>query len=231
MEDETKTKTFTIRMNEYAGTSSDPYLELNYTNCPIAPIVNITYPSDQNYTKIHEDESTCNYTLPLNWTVWVNHPLQNLSAAWYILDNNPARDLNYTQTHSNYTCKSSAGFTADACQSTVLGSNEWYGWYCTWEGEHEEEFFGTLTMACDDNDCACEPGKASCINNNCIEFVNTTININKGYHNVTVCVNDTKKFTNCETTNFGIFPYTSYVPSVNLTFLLAGFFFCFILLF
>jgi len=31
MNDETKTKTFTIRTTEYAGVTSDPYLEINYT--------------------------------------------------------------------------------------------------------------------------------------------------------------------------------------------------------
>lgn len=66
-----------IRTTEYTGTTYDPVLELDVSNCPTAPTVNITSPLNQTYTSSPID---------LNWTYNITTTGQNLSSAWYSLD-------------------------------------------------------------------------------------------------------------------------------------------------
>jgi len=289
MNDETKTKTFTIRTTEYAGVTSDPYLEINYTNCLTSPTANITSPLEQEY-KLHEDAVSCSYELPLQWTAIVNNPLQNLTTAWYSLDgganisllntpsiqenpnswentldiNNPNNCVdgdwttfgwadglvveNWEYLSENFTIPSNVnlvGFTGKYGGNGIINitcynsSNQWYSLSGEiWMGGIEFDSFNITE---------------ECLNNNILQIRNelfyssamgittsyyegnvtwyyglgnTTLYLEEGDHNVTVCVNDTSSFIDCDTHSFSIVGYLkTYSVAVVASFLLAAFFF------
>lgn len=66
-----------VRASEYTGTTYDPKLQLTYT-CPTPPTVNITSPLNQTYFE---------NPIWLNWTHNITMSGENLSGAWYSLDN------------------------------------------------------------------------------------------------------------------------------------------------
>ena len=153
-----------LRTTEYAGTTYDPYLELDYQDCPTSPIVNITSPLNITYEEL---------PIWLNWTSNITTDGESLSSAWYSIDGEDNisfylgdGDVN---TLSPYNC--SVGFGLDSCAIGV-----WEGWYC----DSVDFPNSVLVMDCNGDiygdACGC-PENYVCDENVCVELIEVPSNI------------------------------------------------------